>query len=118
MNNLPSGKYDAAVLSITKIRKGLYKANFILVKSGERDTAFVFQRNVPQVIRHTSLEINYEKGGEWVICDRTKPIPVVELDIEFDTDYGSSSIIIARKTDDVASSDVGIKSIHQEFAEF
>lgn len=94
--SLPTGKYRAVLLWIAQRRnKTGYNAEFILVDTGERETAFIRKQDAGLIGGQSGFIL---KDGCWQRPEAGVAQPVVKMHIEYQPKFQSSRILFTSRT--------------------
>jgi hypothetical protein len=113
--DLPTGSYKSVVLRTRPVKRGLQHVDFILVLTGERESAICFTRD----LWHITVAGNMRLVPETLeYLPREGERHVVNLDIEYTPKHGSSRITGAHRTPERVDCDVNLMAARHDFQEF
>lgn len=94
--SLPTGKYGAVLLWATRRHNGKgWDMDFILTATGEREKAFVFNKDIGFVVAPSKMIL---RDGKYQPRNLGEEQPIVVLDLKFSPKYDSTHIVKSHDT--------------------
>jgi hypothetical protein len=118
MSNLPSGEYKVVLLKAKRSRnKMLTEYDFVLVDSGERESAIGFLKDFSRISANSGLKMVKESTTFQFIQDKD-PAPVMLLELQYSPERGSSRVVSSHVTAERAACDVRALATLTDFSTF
>ena len=123
MAALPTGTYEAVVLAAKPVRRGklMYFVDLLLTKAGERvEASIFFGREASVMVANAKLAFaGYNMDPRLPPADRTVPLPVLEVTLEFVEKFPDTNRLIkAKRTSREMLCDTRHDSPRKDFIEF